>query len=219
MQIPRFLEANHALVHPLSQLSDQELLTLFQRYPDRGRYFVALLCRYTPIVYTLVSNSARSPVQADYLFAMIWRHIYYELGGLDLRSTSPDKPALTLQNWIINITAHCINQAHLPPVEEIQYSIKAAPPALWCYVEQSLDQLPPLQRLITVMSQTYHWSETRISAYLQAEGEALSAAQVKAQLHQAARALEQVLPADLRNIYFNEPLDEESSDWSDMAVI
>lgn len=208
VQIPRFPEAHHSLIQPLAQMSDPDLLTLFQRYPDQGRYFTALLCRYTPVVYTLIWHSTRSAVQADYLFALTWRHIFYEMGGLDVRQLTA---TTNLQTWLINLTAQCINRAQLPPVEEIQYSIQAAPPPLWCYVEQALEALPPRQRLITIMAQTYHWSETRIAAYLQAEGENLSPAEIKASLQEAYRHLETALPADLRSIYFDEPLPDQNS--------
>lgn len=209
VQIPRFPEANHPLIQPLAQRSDQDLLTLFQRYPDQGRYFAALLCRYTPMVYTLIWHSTRSAVQADYLFALTWRHLFYEMGGLDVGEMSQAGGGkTTLQNWLINTTAQCINRINLPPVEEIQYSIQAAPPPLWCYVEQALEMLPPRQRLITIMAQTYHWSETRIAAYLQAEGESFSPSEIRSALQEAYQHLETALPADLRAIYFDDPLPE-----------
>ena len=209
VQLPQFPEVRHPLIAPLAQRSDEELLRLFQENADEGRYFTALLCRYTPIVYTLIWHSTRSAVQADYLFSLVWRHVFYELRGLDLRQATPkEAPELTLQNWLINLTAQSINQVALPAVEEIQYSIKAAPPPLWCYVEQALDQLPPRQRLMTIMAQTYNWSETRIAAYLQAEGEQISETEVQSGLTEAYQQLEASLPADLRTIYFDEPLDE-----------
>ncbi|MBF2028351.1 MAG: sigma-70 family RNA polymerase sigma factor [Oscillatoriales cyanobacterium C42_A2020_001] len=200
MTIPTFPECNHPLVKSLSHYSDQELLTLFQRHADAGQYFAAIFCRYSPMVYTLIQHSARSPVQADYLFAQTWRHIFYELGGLDLRS--PDgEAAFTLQNWLLNVTAVCINQAELPPVEAIHYNLQAAPPPLWCYMERALDQLPPVLRLIVLMAQTFGWSETRISAYLQAEGDFMSPAEVRVRLQEGYQLLEANLPDDVRSIY------------------
>lgn len=211
MQIPNFPECSHPIVKSLFHYSDQELLTLFQRHPDTGQYFTAIFCRYSPIVYTLISHSARSPVQADYLFAITWRHIYHELGGLDLYEAAlpgPDgtrtESSLTLQSWLINITAICINQASLPVVESINYSLPGAPPPLWCYLEQALDRLPPIQRLMIVMAQTFHWSETRIAAYLQAEGEVISPAEVKVKLQEGYQLLEAALPEDIRAIYLEE---------------
>lgn len=202
MQIPTFPESNHALVKSLSHYSDQDLLTLFQRHPEQGQYFVALFCRYCPMVYTLIRHSARSPVQADYLFATTWRHVFHELGGLDLRAVSAiGGVSVTLQSWLINVTAICINQADLPPAEGIHYSLQAASPPLWCYVEQALEHLPPMQRLMVLMSQTFSWSETRISAYLQAEGEVVSPAEVRNRLQEGYRALEMALPADIQEIY------------------
>lgn len=203
MQIPHFSESNHPIVKGLFHHSDQELLTLFGRYPEQGKYFTAMFCRYSPIVFTLIRHSARSPVQADFLFALTWRHIFYELGGLDLRdSNTPGSNSF--QNWVINMTAICINQADLPPVESIHYNIQAAPPPLWCYLEQALEQLAPEIRLMVVMCQTFNWSETRIAAYLQAEGDVISPAQVKTQLQQGYQLLKEALPEDIRQIYLGE---------------
>lgn len=200
--IPTFPECSHPVIKSLSQYSDQDLLTLFQRHPDSGQYFTAIFCRYSPMVYTLIRHSARSPVQADYLFATTWRHIFNELGGLDLREpTATGESGLTLQNWLINLTAVCINRADVPPVEDIHYNLQAASPPLWCYIEQALEQLPPVQRLMVLMSQTFNWSETRISAYLQAEGEVISPAEVRVQLQEGYRLLEATLPEDVRTIY------------------
>ncbi|MEH2284742.1 MAG: sigma-70 family RNA polymerase sigma factor [Nostoc sp.] len=204
MQIPHFPEANHPLVKSLFHHSDHELLTLFQRYPDAGKYFTVIFCRYSPIVYTLIRHSARSPVQADYLFALTWRHIYYELGGLNLTDSESGESALTMQNWLINMTAFCINEIKLPPTEAIHYSLQATSPPLWCYVEQALDQLPPVLRLIVLMAQTFHWSETRIAAYLQAEGEAIAPSEVANFLQEGYRMLEDKLPTDIRTIYFGD---------------
>ena len=206
MQIPHFPEANHPLVKSLFHHSDDELLTLFQRYPDAGKYFTVIFCRYSPIVYTLIRHSARSPVQADYLFALTWRHIYYELGGLNLIDSESGKEALTMQNWLINMTAFCINEIKVPPTEAIHYSLQATSPPLWCYVQQALDQLPPVLRLIVLMVQTFHWSETRIAAYLQAEGEAIAPSVVANFLQEGYRMLEDKLPTDIRSIYFGEDL-------------
>jgi hypothetical protein len=198
--IPTFPECQHSLVKSLSHYSDQELLTLFQRHPDAGQYFAAIFCRYSPMVYTLIRHSARSPVQADYLVAQTWRHIFYELSGLDLRSPDADA-SFTLQSWLLNVTAICINQTELPPVEAIHYNLQSAPPPLWCYMERALDQLPPVLRLIVLMAQTFGWSETRISAYLQAEGDAMAPAEVRVRLQEGYQLLEANLPEDVRAIY------------------
>jgi hypothetical protein len=208
VQIPNFPESNHPIVKSLFHHSDRELLTLFQHYPEQGKFFTAIFCRYSPIVYTLIRHSARSPVQADYLFALTWRHIYYELGGLDLRDDGATD-VNSFQNWLINMTAVCINEAKLPPVESIHYSLQAASPPLWCYIEQALEQLSPIQRLMVLMAQTFHWSETRIAAYLQAEGEMLSPAEVRVQLMQGYRLLETALPEDIRVIYCQENSGEQ----------
>lgn len=198
-------ESNHQVVQSLSHHSDRKLLTLFQNHPDLGKYFVAIFCRYAQIVYTLICHSVRSPVQADYLFSQTWRHIFYEMRGLNLQQAQEDQQeGNTLQNWIINVTAICINQADLPAVESIHYSRKDAPPPLWCYVGQVLDGLDPLLRLVLIMSQTFRWSEARISAYLQAEGESITPQEVKELMKKGNHTLVQNLPRDIRAIYLGE---------------
>ncbi|MGB0562989.1 MAG: hypothetical protein ACPGVO_14475 [Spirulinaceae cyanobacterium] len=202
MQTPQFLECQHLTIKSLFRYSDQDLLTLFQRYPEQGKYFVALFCRYNPIVYTLIAHSARSPVQGDYLFALTWRHAFYEMRSLELRGQNAN--ASSFQNWLINVTAMCINQVELPPVEAINYSLESASPPLWCYLEQALDRLPPIVRLILIMAKTFKWSPTRIAAYLQAEGDMISPAQVQDYLNESYRMLTMQLPEDIRAIYLGE---------------
>lgn len=208
MQIPQFPECDHDIVQSLYHLSDQELVSLFKNHPDSGRYFTAIFCRYSPIVYSLIRHSARSPVQAEYLFALTWRHILHELGGIQLPAAAAGEGAspgtTSLQSWIINVTALCINQAVVPEVERIHYSLEAASPPFWCYVEQALDRLMPLERLMVLMARTFRWSETRIAAYLQAEGEQISPADVRERLQEAYRHLEAALPDDIRAIYLGE---------------
>jgi hypothetical protein len=222
VNIPHFPECDHGLVQSLQHLSDQELVTLCQRHAASGRYFTAIFCRYSPMVYSLIRHSARSPVQAEYLFALTWRHILHELSGIDCsqdRAVGDTQKPFTLQNWIINVTALCINQAVVPEVESIHYSLGDASPPFWCYVEQSLDRLPPVERLIMVMALTFRWSEARIVAYLRAEGEQLSAAQVRQKLEWAYQRLEESLPEDIQAIYLDklpqpnsQPLDDDLLD-------
>jgi DNA-directed RNA polymerase specialized sigma24 family protein len=196
--IPVFSEANHPLIKSLAQQSDQELIGLFQRYPETGQYFVALFCRYTPMLYPVVQRTAQSPVRADYLFALVWRHLFNELSALDLAKL---QAGTNFQAWLLNKTAAQMNQIDLPALEDIHYDMKAASPPFWCYLDRALDEMPPDMRLIVVMAQTFNWSETRIAAYLQAEGETLSPAGVKQRLEQGYELLEKHLPEDIRLIY------------------
>jgi hypothetical protein len=231
VQIPTFPECDHDLIKSLIHLSDYDLVDRLQRSPTHGKHFTALFCRYSPVVYSLIRHSARSPVQADYLFALTWRHILNELGGIDLTpfrahaqantlvkntpaNTSANKSAdstaagasiaeFSLQGWLISLTAAHINQAVLPDVESIHYSLQDAPPPLWCYTERALEGLLPRHRLIVLMAQTFAWSDTRIAAYLQAEGERISPAAVRSELRIAYQALERAIPEDIRNIYLD----------------
>lgn len=220
--IPTFPEAHHPIVKALFHHSDQELLTLFQRYPDSGQFFTALFCRYSPMVYSLIQRSTRSPVQAEYLLALIWRHVFHALAGADLRVFS--QGGSTFQTWLLEVTASGINGAEIPSVEDIHYDLRSASPPFWCYLDRALEQLPPLSRLMVVMAQTFHWGETRIAAYLQAEGEQISPEQIKAHLQDGYRALEKLLPEDIRTIYLGgnaleqEPVSESEADALDPSL-
>ncbi|MBE9108753.1 sigma-70 family RNA polymerase sigma factor [Nodosilinea sp. LEGE 07298] len=222
--IPNFPECDHRLVQGLHHLSDRELVQLFQHHGEAGRYFTAIFCRYSPMVYSLIRHSARSPVQAEYLFALTWRHILHELGGVECPEAlvGEGPGAFTLQNWLINITALCINQAVVPEVESIHYSLAQATPPFWCYVEQALDRLPAVERLVAVMALTFRWSENRIAAYLQAEGETLTASEVRQKLALAFQHLETALPEDIRQIYLGdsslrpEPLPDDLNNLLDV---
>ncbi|WP_299484920.1 sigma-70 family RNA polymerase sigma factor [Acaryochloris sp. IP29b_bin.137] len=202
MKLPEFPEANHPLVKSLQDCSDQELVQGFQQYPGEGKYFTALFCRFGAMSYSLLRNMARSPLQVDYLFARVWRNVFYELPHL---TTDAGGPSLTLQSWILNKVAACITQDQLPAVETIQYTLTAAPPPLWCYVQIALDQLSPLPRLILVLSQTFHWQDQRIVAVLQAEGEDVTTEDIAQYLQEAYQSLQAALPEDIQAIYFNEP--------------
>ncbi|MEB3212196.1 MAG: sigma-70 family RNA polymerase sigma factor, partial [Leptolyngbyaceae bacterium] len=84
MQVPQFPECQHLLVTALSEKTDQELVSLFQMHPTQGKYFVALFCRYSADIYTLIQKDVRSPVQGEYLFSMVWKQIHHELQHLDV---------------------------------------------------------------------------------------------------------------------------------------
>ena len=201
MKIPTFPECDHTLIRTLAHLSDYDLVNRFQKSPTDGKYFTALFCRYSPVVYSLIRHSARSPVQADYLFALTWRHILNELSGIDLPASSTAE--FSLQAWLIGLTAAHINQAVLPEVADIHYALQDAPPPLWCYTERALDGLLPRHRLIVLMAQTFAWSNTRIAAYLQAEGEQISPVEVHTALQTAYQALEKAIPEDIRAVYLD----------------
>ncbi|MEI6428380.1 MAG: sigma-70 family RNA polymerase sigma factor [Pseudanabaena sp. ELA607] len=212
MQLPPLPEMHHPTIQALFQKSDRDLLTMFQRYPEMGKYFTAIFCRYGQVLYTLICTATRSPVQCDYLFAKTWEYIYHEMRVLDLQAMSP---RLSLQSWLINIAALMINRSDLPPVEEIQYSLSDTPPVFWCYLNQALNQMPGDLRLVMVLSQTFSWSPSRISAYLQAEGEGISPNEVKSMLTKAYQALAEVLPEDIKDIYLNSRGEDKADSWQD----
>ncbi len=200
MEIPTFPESNHHLIKSLNDSSDGFLLSRYQEYPQEGKYFTTIFCRYSPIVYSLIENSMSSLQEANYLFALTWREIFYEMRGLSLKEdTEPE--INSFQKWIIYISALCINEKNLDLSKSINYNLKTGSPPLWCYLEQALEKLPPINRFVLVMKENWNWSLNRLTAYLQADGEMITQADVDIWLNQAYEMLETALPEDIRIIY------------------
>lgn len=203
MKLPEFPEADHPLVGSCLEQSDLELTQGFQRHPEQGQFFVAIFCRYGVLTYSLLRNKARVAMQVDYLFACLWRNVFYELRHLQVDpSSTPDD--FSLQTWVVNKIALCINQDEVPAIETIQYSLEAASPPLWCYLQMALEDLPPLSRLLLTLSQVFRWQDSRIVAVLQAEGEEITVEQLQPKLRYAYRCLQEALPEDIQAIYLQE---------------
>jgi hypothetical protein len=201
MKLPALLEAEQPLVKPLLVFTDYDLLR--SRLQDRrqGKYFTALFCRYGHLVYSVLHHHARTQVQVDYLFACTWREIFQALA--QFTSPLPTDEKGSLSSWLLSFVSSTVHQGKIPAVESIHYSLQSAPPPLWYYLEESLFQMPPLTRLIMLMAQTFHWSPTRIAAYLESEGEVLSVQHIEGHLQEGYQLLEQLLPRDIRKIYLN----------------
>jgi hypothetical protein len=198
LSIPTFPEANHDILRSLAVYSDRELISLHQIHPEQGKFFTALFCRYSAIVHSVVQHAVESQLQADYLFAISWRQIFQELQRVKI-STDPE--ATNWQNWLIDITGNTIDRVKVPQSNQIRYSVTAASPPLWCYLDRGLDRLSPLSRLIVVMTQNLKWNEQRISAYLQGEGHKIPASSIPDYLTEGYQQLETDLPPDIRHIY------------------
>lgn len=211
MSIPQFTESNHSLIKALANCSDLELLSKFQDYPEQGKYFTAIFCRYGQIVHSVIGKAKLSPLESDYLFALTWRDFFYELRGLAL-NIAQESPLNSLQNWLIYNTGFCIKEKKLPPVEKINYNLQLVPPPLWCYLGSALDNLPPLLRFILVACDNFRWSHTRLITYLQAEGETISQQDIKIYLNRAYEMIESILPEDIRLIYLNSSLNHKYFD-------
>jgi hypothetical protein len=203
LSIPTFPETNHEILLSLATYTDRELVSLHQLHPEQGKFFTALFCRYSSIVYSVVQHAVESAQQADYLFALAWREIFIELGRVKL---SENLEATNWQNWTIDITGKTIDRVQVPLPAQIRYDLATAPLPLRCYLERGLDRLSPLVRLIVVMHQSLKWNEQRICAYLQGEGQTISADLIPTYLGQGYRQLAADLPEDIRHIYLEKSL-------------
>ncbi|MEN9207319.1 MAG: hypothetical protein Q6L50_02920 [Gloeomargarita sp. GMQP_bins_120] len=196
MQMPDFGECQHPLIQALQGHSDRELLQQLQGEPTQGRAFVALFCRYALLIYSLVRHAAPTQVQADYLFATTWRYLYQQL-----REFSPPADLTSLQSWLVDRTGDWLSQVDIPPPEQIRYQLLTAPPPLWCYLQEALDQLATPLRTVMVLKTVGCWSDEQIGRELD-----LAPDQVAALVSRGQDALMTHLPADICAIYFQEEL-------------
>jgi hypothetical protein len=212
IKLPALSEAAHPLVQPWLDRSDEELVALIQQHPHQGRYFTALFCRYGAFIYTLLSHHAKTTLQVDYLFARTWRRIFL---GLTHPQTDPRLGVHSTETvaWIAEQAAATILQDPVPGVEAIQYSLAAAPPPLWCYLEAAMAEMPAETRLILLMAQNFHWSTDRIVAYLESEGGKFSLQDVQQKLAQGYQLLDNFLPEDIAEIYLGDLGSNLGSDW------
>jgi hypothetical protein len=202
MKLPNFSESGHPLIQPLLNQDDRQLLAELQQKPEQGRYFIAIFCRYGPLTYSLLRNRAVSQLQVDYLFARVWRNLFYRLRGLNWEELqSEGQGEASLQSWIFQNVALSIHQDQIPPIESIQYSLDDVPLPLWCYLQTALDHVESLPRLILVLTERFHWPPAKVVSFLKAEGHSLATADLATYSGLGQAQLEAALPADIREIY------------------
>lgn len=203
MQIPQFAETYHPLIQELAQHSDLELLMLLQRHPSQGRYFVALFCRYSALVYPLTWHLSASEIQGNYLFATVWRYLHSVLPTLGLEHLDPhQRGESSLRGWLLKATADWINYLDVPASEAIAYRLTEVSPPLWCFVHTALQQLSPQLRTWMLLKQTFGWDEFQVMAHAQQREPTLTLEAVKAGLHEGYGQLEALIPSDIRRIYW-----------------
>jgi hypothetical protein len=138
----------------------------------------------------------------DYLFARVWRNLFYRLRGLNWEELqSEGQGEASLQSWIFQNVALSIHQDQIPPIESIQYSLDDVPLPLWCYLQTALDHVESLPRLILVLTERFHWSPAKVVSFLKAEGHSLATADLATYSGLGQAQLEAALPADIREIY------------------
>lgn len=194
MQLPDFCECQHPLIQALQEQTDRELLRQFQSEPTQGRAFVALFCRYALMVYALVSHAAPAGVQVDYLFATTWRYLFQQL-----REFSPPEGLTSLQSWVVDRTGDWLSRAEIPPPDQIRYQLPVAPPPLWCYLQDALDQLATPLRTVMLLKTVGRWSDEQIGQELD-----LTPEQVAALIPIGQNELMAHLPVDIWSIYLQE---------------
>lgn len=197
VQIPHFLEADHALIRSLKSYSDTELIQGCCRERDQAKFFTAFFCRYSAVTYSIFQHISKSEVQVNYTFAKAWQHIFDRIQQLDERRIN----SIVWQNWVVDIAGNFLDNFQVPPIEKIHYQLAIGSPPLLCYVQRSINLMPPLLRLVFMMNNHWHWPAARIASHLRAEGEQFEDRNLPLYLSESQKAFEKNLPIDLQQIY------------------
>ncbi len=168
---------------------------------------MALFARYAPLVYSVLANHARSKVQVDFLYAKTWQSIFVNLHAVTfteagVQTNVEEDVVPSFRAWVLNQVAAAVHSP-VPPIESISYTLQVASPPFWCYLEAALAYLPALTRLVLVTTQTFHWNTERLIAYLQAEDQNISLAEIGHHLEKGYQLLKDYLPVDIREIYLS----------------
>lgn len=201
MEQNNFPEEKNNLIEPLLSYQDSDLLNLFQQNLEQGKYFVAIFCRHSPLIYTLISHSISSEPIVNYLFSIIWREIFQQLPELKLDELNLDAELQSLSNWLIYITGVGIAKYESISSPSFDKNLPARYLPVKCYLEKSLEQLPPLYRLILVLSENFDWTSEQIVDYLQQQGEKMNILDLEAYLEEGYQMLLDNLPKDISFIY------------------
>jgi hypothetical protein len=196
--IPTFAEAHHDLVREIQHYSDAELVLHHrQAATQQAKFFVALFCRYSSITYSIIQHVAGDHLQIDYLFALAWQRVFDQLA--ELEEWEIDK--IQWQNWIVSTAGELVGTEALPPSDRITYRLQAVSPPLRCFVERSLELMPPLLRLVLIAAEQWHWSAAKISNQLAEIGEEVSEMDVPLYISESQSTFTKNLPDDLLEIY------------------
>lgn len=200
MKHSTFPEANHPLIQRLLLYEDSELLSLWQQHPDQGKYLVAIFCRHSPLIYTLITNFMSSEDGVNHLFVYIWEKIFVQLSSLKL-DQKENSELQSLSTWLIYICSLNLVESEFLSLEFAKETISGRYLPLKFYLEQALDSLPPLHRLILVMSEKFAWTYEQIIDYLEQQGESFSMEDLQVYLSEAYQLLKNNLPEDICTIY------------------
>ncbi len=200
METDLFPEVKHPLIKPLLEYSDQELVNLFQQEPDQGKYFVAIFCRYSALVKTIITDSVSSYEEVPFLERLTWNNIFSSLPQLSLTQAT-ESEIQTLANWLSQITRITLEENDLKPFDLLKPNLEIRLLPLNFYLEKALNQFPPLHRLIFLLTEKFSWSGEQIIAYLEQQGELITIPDLESYLEDSYYLLETNLPQDIRSIY------------------
>ncbi|AFZ48729.1 hypothetical protein Cyast_2787 [Cyanobacterium stanieri PCC 7202] len=196
-----FPEANHPLIYPLLQIDDFTLLELLQTHPDKGKYLVSLFCRYGGRIDDLLSGFYE-PEYITPISFKVWRDLSYFFFNLDLDIVN-EKDNKYWENLIVEYAIDCLPKEDIEELNLPDISINLRHFPLHFYLEQSIQLLPPKERLIIVTKDKFGWQEEQIINYLKTEGINFLKEDIEDLYQYSHRQLLKLIPLDIRLIYLD----------------
>jgi len=201
-------EATHPLIHPLLQVNDSTLMTLLQNNPHKGKYLVAIFCRYHHKIRLLISkiteqtsvNLSENNITAIACF--VWKEIAHFLVNFDRENLSTiEKESLYV--WLTSFVEDLLNHKQFSETYLDKHNLQFNLFPLYFYTEIALNLLTPKERLIVVTQDKFAWGKDQIINYLEAKGEMITEDQVQSIYDQAHRKILEFIPSDIDLIYLD----------------
>jgi len=193
-----FPELNHELIIPLQPFSDQELWQFWTTYPHQHRYLVMIFFRYAFFPCQVVSSENNIELSATYL-ELLWFFIF------DRINEYQEDKTIILSELIANLTKQFLWEERLiissTNSQKDNSELRYFP--LKYYLENNLDRLSNLERMILVVKDKFNWEDETISQYLQQQKQRITLAEIKAYYTQAHSHLINNLPIDIISIYLS----------------
>jgi hypothetical protein len=191
-----FPELNHELIKPLQDIDDIHLWKLWQKNSSQARYLIILFYRYVNLTKYFDNGLNKIEIKKDN-FEGLWFFIikqllkYQILEEVDLREVILDliQQFLTDEKFITSKVYGDVSDFQLR-----YFPFKY-------YLQQSLEKLSPIERVILVIKDKFDWEEEKILQYLQQHENNITLAEIKAYYTKAHSQLLNYLPTDIISIY------------------
>ncbi len=199
-QIELFPEINHELIIPLNSLDDFQIGKKWENEPYKCRYLLAIFFRHYRLANVLQAKPKYKKLIYTY-YDKLWFYIF-DLFLVNIRASQYNVQVVInslveeffAQKQIVSEKTNLVNQL---PQKNLRYL------PLQYFLEKSLKQLYPLERIVIMTQDNFQWEEEKILEYLNQQEQNITLSEVRAYYTQAHSRLINYLPTDIVTIYLS----------------